>query len=233
MRRNLGGLFALTASLLFTGCGTVIWDHNAFQSATVLKEGENEVEGHSFTVFPTNIGYARGIADRTELRVATGITGLFHRTEQGYPEQMGVPVGALDIGVTKTLVNSPPGFVSATGSAGGFYSHQSCPDADLIGGRLSVGANLACYPVSWFGLFAPLRIQGVLANAGNYYVCAQPGLGISIEPWRFVIRIAGSYPVAMLIHSGEPVPNGPDYQLRPNPLFLGLQLGYRWGGPED
>lgn len=218
-------LAVLAGCLLMTGCVTMIWDHNAFQSAKVLEEGRNEVEIHSLADIPTNIGYARGIGNGTEIRASLGLTGEFCDV---YGESPGMPMTGADFSLTRAIVDDTPNCVSVTVSAGGF--HAGYWDEHLFGGRLSAGINLAHYPAPWLGFFLPLKLRGVLANSGNYYAYVLPGIGVSIEPWRLIFRIAGNCPVLGFGHFGPESSGLLNYSLAPAP-YLGLQLGYRWGEP--
>jgi hypothetical protein len=211
--------------LLIGGCSTYIHNPDAFQTGKVLPPSENEFEFSS----PAYIGYARGIGNGLELRASTGLTGqeliAWGPDEDDFnPGDTTASIMGLDIGLTKSLAKETINFVSASFSLGGFTTAQSpC----FSGGRLSAGLNLGIYPISWFGVYAPIRMTGTVAQQGNYEVDLVPGVGFTFERWRLIFRGGVNLPIGLFAHH-PPASLSPDYALYSYPYF-GFQLGYRWG----
>jgi hypothetical protein len=201
---ELGLLFLII--LFLAGCADVILvDPDVYHTGKVLENKDWEIEVRSnqlWAVWPyPNIGLGYGLPNDFNIRGRFGPVGGSEDC-----------ISSVALDLTKGFSRRSPLFTS--GSLGLEILSGSKSGTGL---RFSGCYALGFYPVSWMGIYLPLKVSGVSIRSYSAWAFV-PGLGFGYEPSHFFIRIASNFPLQ----------SGGGYEGLELWPYLGAQIGIRW-----
>jgi len=208
--------------LLCVGCGTWLCDTDLATTGRPLEEGQTEVNASSFFVLPWTLGASRGLGHGWEVRGRLGFAGSYVLTTHMEAVPTVDPLYGFSLGATKSLHDRTPLHLSAVGEIAGFTSFYSSGQKAVHGVRTTAGLALAYYPSENFGVYLPVKLNVMLGNRQMRQLNLFPGLGLSFEKGRSVVRPALSCGIPLIMRYAS-------YKdmIMPN-TYIGLVYGYRW-----
>lgn len=187
----------------------VTLDPNAFMTGTVLSPGQKELELHVDDFYSAGgAGFGIGLPHGLEARS----TITYNQRYSTHWDVFG-----LEFGLTRGIARTKPFVASFSLGLGGLVSYETLNT--LIGGRASATVAAGYYPVSWLGIFTPLRLAGIATNRSHSQLSVAPGIGLAVETGRVILRVATSCLV--------PMPDWRAYSLG-EVHYPELQIGFRW-----